>query len=78
MRPLGELEEMRSTQYASTSWVPDYSYFTAPDKNWGLMYTEYLKCARQLLQAETDYGDYKDMKYEDAHDQMQTFRKKSI
>ena len=73
MRPLGELGAMRSTTYASTSWVPDYSYFTAPDHNWGKMYTEYLKCSRQLLQAESGSGDYKDMTYEQAHDEMQTF-----
>ena len=73
MRPLGELGAMSSTTYASTSWVPDYSYFTAPDHNWGKMYTEYLKCSRQLLQAESGSGDYKDMTYEQAHDEMQTF-----
>ena len=62
MRPLGELGAMSSTQYASTSWVPDYTYLSIPYS----MYAVYLKLTRQLLQAETD-GDYKDMTYEQAH-----------
>lgn len=75
MRPLRELEEMRSTQYASTSWVPDYSHLISPiEHKWGDMYTPYLKCTRQLLQAETE-GEYKDMTYEQAHDEMQEFLK---
>ena len=72
MRPLRELEEMISTQYASTSWVPDYTYLSIPYS----MYAVYLKLTRQLLQAETD-GEYKDMTYEDAHDEMQTFLEKN-
>lgn len=68
MRPLGELGAMSSTQYTSTSWVPDYSYLSIPYS----MYPVYLKLTRQLLQAETD-GEYKDITYEQSHDEMQTF-----
>jgi len=69
MRPTGELEAMSSMQYTSSSWVPDYTYLSIPYS----MYAVYLKLTRQLLQAETDSGDYKNMTYEDAHDEMQTF-----
>ena len=73
MRPVGELEATKSTQYATTSWVPDYSYLISPiTYKWGDMYPPYLKCTRQLLQSETA-GEYKDMTYEQAHDEMQTF-----
>jgi hypothetical protein len=73
MRPVGELEATSSTQYASTSWVPDYTYLVSPiEHKWGEMYPLYLKCTRQLLQAEKD-GEYKDMTYENAHNEMQAF-----
>jgi hypothetical protein len=73
MRPPGELETIKSTQYSSTSWVPDYTYLVSPiEHKWGDMYPPYLKCTRQLLQAEKD-GEYKDMTYEDAHNEMQAF-----
>ncbi len=70
MRPVGELEATSSTQYSSTSWVPDYTYLSIPYS----MYSVYLRLTRQLLQAETA-GEYKDMTYEQAHDEMQTFLK---
>jgi hypothetical protein len=71
MRPVGELAI--SQQYSSTSWVPDYTYLVSSiEHKWGEMYPLYLKCTRQLLQAEKG-GEYKDMTYEDAHDEMQAF-----
>jgi len=70
MRPTGELEAMSSMQYTSTSWVPDYTYLSIPYS----MYAVYLKLTRQLLQAEKD-GEYKDVSYETARDEMKEFLK---
>jgi hypothetical protein len=67
MRPIGEIPITWGI-----SWIPDYTQAGVPYS----MYPTFLKLKNQLEQSEK-YGEYKEMTYEDAHDQMKEFLEKN-
>lgn len=54
------------------SWIPFPEDYTI-SLGYGELRSQYLKLYRQMEQAESAYGEYKDMKYEDARSQMKEF-----